>query len=63
MYIVGAVWTLSSVMWLRAENIPMTILWIVVGVLQLISATVTRKTEKLEEEQSEEKQDDDKNSN
>jgi uncharacterized membrane protein len=58
MYIIGVAWLLLSVIWLRAENIPMTIVWLVAGVLELIAAAVTRRTEKLEEKQSEEKQDD-----
>jgi uncharacterized membrane protein len=58
MYILGVAWTLCSLVWLLAENIPMAIVWFVVGVFELIAATVTRRKEKLEEEQSEDKQDD-----
>jgi hypothetical protein len=36
MYIIGVAWILGSLVWFWTGNIPMTILWLVAGVFELI---------------------------
>jgi hypothetical protein len=45
-YVLAIIWMLVSLLWfLWGKNIPMGILWLAIGVVELIIATIVRKKE------------------